>query len=159
MLETQRPSAMYRPPRTITVHKPAEMRGMRGLLAICMVGGLVGVSMLPNMAGTHTGRFAALGAPPACTRQALRAGLTRGSNRVRGSLSRPYRVNGAIFRPWGCAGRFAWAGVDVSFQGNVNTVTVLFIARNGRWQTASRPKYCLSHAVPQKIYAPACESN
>jgi hypothetical protein len=91
----------------------------------------------------------ATGSHPPCTKRALMRGLGRGSA----------RVTGTVLGPWGCAARFAYAAVNVDIQGNLNTETVLFIASHGRWQTANRARYCLAHAVPRSIYAPACQTN
>jgi hypothetical protein len=91
----------------------------------------------------------ARGSHPPCTKRALMSGLGRGSA----------RVTGTVIGPWGCAGRFAYAAVNVDIQGNLNTETVLFIASHGRWRTANRARYCLAHAVPRSIYAPACQTS
>jgi len=81
---------------------------------------------------------------PACTRRALTKGLRSGG--LRGY------IDGETF---GCAGRFAYAGVIV----DRNEVTVLFRATGRHWQPASRARYCENGAVPKQIYQPACESN
>lgn len=82
--------------------------------------------------------------PPPCTRRALTAGLRR-------SGLRGY-IDGDTF---GCAGRFAYAGVIV----DRNEVTVLFRAAGRGWRAASRARYCENGSVPRQIYQPACESN
>jgi hypothetical protein len=83
-------------------------------------------------------------ARPACTRRTLTKGLRRGS--LRG------HIDGHTF---GCAGRFAYAGVIV----DDNEVTVLFRARGRRWHPVDRVRCCEDGSVPKAIYRPACESN
>jgi hypothetical protein len=86
-----------------------------------------------------------LAAPrPACTRRALTEGLRQGG--LRGY------IDGDTF---GCAGRFAYAGVIV----DGNEVTVLFRAVGRRWHPASRARFCGDGSVPKQIYQPACETN
>jgi hypothetical protein len=80
----------------------------------------------------------------ACTRRALTKGLRRGG--LRGY------IDGHTF---GCAGRFAYAGVIV----DGNEVTVLFRARGRGWHPADRSRYCVNGSVPKAIYRPACETN
>jgi hypothetical protein len=83
-------------------------------------------------------------AKPACTMRALESGL------------RASRMQGRVdANSWGCAGRFAYAGVTVH---NIE-ITVLFRAQGKSWKTASRQKYCNNHQVPARIYRPACETN
>ncbi len=92
--------------------------------------------------GTQSIKLAAL--RPACTRRALTKGLHRGG--LRGY------IDGDTF---GCAGRFAYAGVIV----DGNEVTVLFRAVGQRWHPASRAHFCEDGSVPKQIYQPACETN
>lgn len=85
------------------------------------------------------------GSKPPCTKQALSAGLKRGTA----------RVNGKIGKPFGCAGTWAYSSVQTSkFE-----FTALFRADGTRWATASRSKYCKVNIVPKKIFKPACLSN
>jgi hypothetical protein len=88
--------------------------------------------------------FDRAGRRPPCTRRALTTGLHR-------SGLRGY-IDGDTF---GCAGRFAYAGVIV----DRNEVTVLFRATGRHWRAASRAHYCADGSVPRQIYRPACESN
>jgi hypothetical protein len=37
--------------------------------------------------------------------------------------------------------------------------TVLYHNNNGRWRISNRTGPCRTHAVPKKIYQPACETN
>jgi len=87
---------------------------------------------------------AATNAKAPCTKRALEAGLRASS--LRG------HVQG---KTWGCAGRFAYAGVVV----DDNEVTVLFRVHGREWQVVSRAEYCNRRKVPARIYKPACESN
>jgi hypothetical protein len=77
----------------------------------------------------------------------LNAGVHRGAE--------PLPLTSQVFRPYGCAGRFAYGNFDV----DGNDVTVLFIARSDKWVTASRGKYCPGHVVPRRIWQPACNVN
>jgi hypothetical protein len=83
-----------------------------------------------------------------CTESALAAALRRSP--LRG------RIDG---NSWGCAGRFAYAGVIVAAGNSSDEITVLFRAGSGGWEVASRGKYCEDGSVPARIRRPACESN
>jgi hypothetical protein len=83
---------------------------------------------------------------PACTQTALQAGLSRG-----------YATQSAakVVRPFGCSGRWAFAAVTTPrFE-----ATAVFHDRDGRWITVRRGPACASHAIPQRLYRPACLSN
>lgn len=82
---------------------------------------------------------------PPCTQQALTAGLKRG----------PFKMPGAHIEGFRCAGRWAFA---VALDG-VDDVPALFRAHGTRWYSVDRVKPCNDHAVPKKIYAPACLSS
>jgi hypothetical protein len=55
--------------------------------------------------------------------------------------------------------RWAYSGGLVGHGRDEFEVTVLYHAVRGRWQTSDRGGPCRTHAVPKKIYKPACESN
>ncbi len=81
---------------------------------------------------------------PPCTKQALTAGLGRGSDK---------HPNGKIFKKtFGCAGSYAYAAVNLKFF----TYTQVFRASGTRWVTISRIKPCNKRLIPKKIYKPAC---
>jgi hypothetical protein len=89
------------------------------------------------------------GTNPPCTRQALTAGLHRSKLRGRRRLN-----------SWGCAGRFAYGGVEVFTKSGLGIeTTVLFRADARGWEVVSRGKYCENGAVPARIRQPACETN
>jgi hypothetical protein len=93
-------------------------------------------------------RVGAAAASAPCTEPALAAGLRRG------------KLSGSIDgKSWGCAGRFAFAGVIVKAGAVGDEITVLFRAEAQGWEVASRAKYCEDGAVPARIRQPACESN
>jgi hypothetical protein len=58
-------------------------------------------------------------------------------------------------KAWGCAGRFAYAGVTV----HEIEVTVLFRGQVKSWKVVSRQKYCAEHKVPARIFRQACETS
>jgi hypothetical protein len=136
---------------------------MRKGLCLNLLGTLAAVAFMSTGAlaagGTSSGAPARAGssflsrsggrAPSApCTKPALTAGLRRG--KLHGS------IDGHGF---GCAGRFAFAAVLVGSGNEAVEITVLFRADAGRWQVASRAKYCENGSVPAKIRRPACETN
>jgi hypothetical protein len=57
-----------------------------------------------------------------------------------------------------CAGNFAYAFADDDAQGNVNSVTLLFMASGTGWVSVDRGTYCQDGSVPQSIYFNACET-
>jgi hypothetical protein len=104
------------------------------LVAVALAGGTLGASLAP----------AAKSAKPPCTKRALEAGLRRS------------KMGGRVDpKAWGCAGRFAYAGVTV----HEIEATVLFLARGRNWKVASRLKYCKKYTVPARIYRQACETS
>jgi hypothetical protein len=102
--------------------------------AVVLAAGTLGVATAP----------AAKSAKPPCTKRALEAGLRR--SKMKGRVDP---------KAWGCAGRFAYAGVSLrDFE-----ATVLFRAQGKNWKVASRLKYCNRHTVPARIYRQACETS
>jgi hypothetical protein len=87
-----------------------------------------------------------VGPVPSCTRSALQAGLSRGYATV------DHATVGTIF---GCRRGWAFAEVNTTHF----TLTSVFHAHRGRWLTVRREPACTTHAVPRRIYRPACESN
>jgi hypothetical protein len=114
------------------------LRRMTGVVvvvaAVALAAGTVGAATAP----------AAKSAKPPCTKRALEAGLRR--SKMKGRVDP---------KAWGCAGRFAYAGVTFrEFE-----ATVLFRAQGRNWKVASRLKYCNQHKVPARIYRQACETS
>ena len=86
---------------------------------------------------------AAAGKYPPCTKAALSAAIT----------------TGRFARPFGCVRNWAYSAVLVGRGKAEYEATVLYHNDGGRWQTSSRIGPCRTHAVPKKIYRPACETN
>jgi hypothetical protein len=81
---------------------------------------------------------------PPCTKQALTAGLKRGTAKVPG---------GKIYdRTFGCAGSYAYAAVNTKFF----TLTAVFRASGSSWVTINRTKPCKKRVIPKRIYKRAC---
>ncbi|MDX6229849.1 MAG: hypothetical protein QOI76_3239 [Frankiales bacterium] len=59
---------------------------------------------------------------------------------------------------YGCAGKYAYAGVTVSSGGQKNEITEVFKAKKGHWVRASR-LLCDQGVIPPSIRVPACQSN
>jgi hypothetical protein len=112
--------------------------------ALKRLGTLVAALVLIGACGSAQRAVGA--AHPPCTRAALTSGLHRGFH--------PF-PKGELVRPWGCAGRFAYAAVIIEG----NEITQLFRAKNGVWLSASRARYCVDGEVPARIYDPACTTN
>ncbi len=87
---------------------------------------------------------------PPCTRAALSAAMKRGPAAVR---------HGRFLKPFACARNWAYSGGIVGTGQTAFEITVLYHNHNGRWQTSRRAGPCRTHAVPKKIYRPACQSN
>jgi hypothetical protein len=117
------------------------------VVAVCVVAGSSAPAgaASPRVAAANAGIASVKPAAP-CTKRALAAGLRR--SRLKGRID--------VF---GCAGRFAYAGVIVnSGSGETDEVTVLFRANDNAWKTATF-KYCQNGSVPARIRQQACESN
>jgi hypothetical protein len=99
-------------------------------------------------AATHA-RAAATTFPP-CTKAALAAGMRRGPAAV---------MNGKFLKPFGCVRNWAYSGVLVGTGQAAFEATVLYHNSQGRWQTSQRAGPCRTHAVPKRIFQPACETN
>jgi hypothetical protein len=83
---------------------------------------------------------------PPCTRQALTAGLKRGTQK---------HPHGKIAKgkgSFGCAGPYAYAAVDLK----LFTITQVYKAQGGRWATINRTKPCNKKRIPKRIYTAAC---
>jgi hypothetical protein len=98
------------------------------------------------VAGTVVSTAPAHGATakyPPCTKAALSAAIT----------------TGRFLGPFGCVRNWAYSFVLVGNGKAEFEATVLYHNNKGRWRTSSRVGPCRTHAVPKKIYQPACETN
>ena len=93
------------------------------------------------LASTHA-RAAAAKYPP-CTKAALSAAIT----------------SGRFVKPFGCVRNWAYSAAIVGEGNAAFEITVLYHNDRRRWQTSRRAGPCRVHAVPKKIYRPACETN
>jgi hypothetical protein len=100
------------------------------------------------LASTHAS--AAASKYPPCTKAALKAGMRRGPAAVK---------NGRFLKPFGCARNWAYSAGIVGKGQAAFEITVLYHNNKGRWQTSKRAGPCRKHAVPKKIYRPACQTN
>jgi hypothetical protein len=125
------------------------MLKLRASLLLLVASALIaGALAATATASPHTAGAAAK--YPPCTKAALKAGLRRGPVADH---------SGRLVKPFGCARNWAYSAVlngkgQDEFEG-----TALYHAVNGRWQTSERGGPCRTHAVPQRIYKPACETN
>jgi hypothetical protein len=117
-------------------------RVRRLTIVLVVVSGLVaGAVASTALASTHV-RGAAAKYPP-CTKAALSAAIT----------------TGRFLGPFGCVRNWAYSFVLVGKGKAEFEATVLYHNNKGRWRTSSRVGPCRTHAVPKKIYQPACETN
>jgi hypothetical protein len=121
-------------------------------ISLLIAGALVAVALAGTaLASTHARSAGAAAASyPPCTKAALKAGLRRGPVADR---------HGRFIKPFGCARNWAYSAVLVGRGQDEFEGTALYHAVNGRWQTSERGGPCRTHAVPKKIYQPACETN
>ena len=89
---------------------------------------------------------------PKCTKAALTAAL---KSSARSAGIPEIRFQG----PFGCVRNWAYSFDIVGTGPNRYEATALYHNNNGRWKVSSRRGPCLKHAVPKKIYQPACETN
>jgi hypothetical protein len=89
---------------------------------------------------------------PKCTRVALTAALKRSA---RSAGIPKIRFQG----PFGCVRNWAYSFDIVGTGRNRYEATALYHNNNGQWKLSNRRGPCLKHAVPKKIYQPACETN
>ncbi len=101
----------------------------------------------PALAANHA--HAASKYPP-CTKQALKPALKRGPAK---------EPNGRFIGTFGCVRNWAYSGAVIGTGRGAFDATILYHNNNGRWQTSRRAGPCRTHAVPKKIYRPACETN
>jgi hypothetical protein len=114
------------------------------LAAALAIAALAGTALAAPGATTAASQY------PPCTTAALKAG----------SLHGPASAGHARFtKPFGCVRRWAYSGGLLGRGQDEVEVTILYHAVDGRWQTSARQGPCRTHAVPKKIYQPACQSN
>jgi hypothetical protein len=120
-------------------------------IVLVVVSALVaGVVASTAVASTHAHSHAAAAKYPPCTKAALSAGIRRGPAAI---------TNGHFLKPFGCARNWAYSGALVGKGKAAFEATVLYHNNKGRWQTSKRAGPCRTHAVPKKIYRPACQTN
>ena len=119
----------------------------RSLTIVLVVVSALVAGATSALASTHA-RAAKAKYPP-CTKAALKAGIHRG----------PATFPARFTKPFGCARRWAYSGGLAGHGRSEVEVTILYHAVHGRWQTSRRLGPCRAHAVPKKIYRPACETN
>jgi hypothetical protein len=121
----------------------------RQTIVLIVVSALVAGAVASTALASPHARGAAAKYPP-CTKTALSAAMKRGPAAVR---------HGRFLKPFGCVRNWAYSGGIVGTGQTAFEITVLYHNNNGRWQTSKRAGPCRTHAVPKKIYRPACESN
>ena len=120
------------------------MRKTPGTL-IVLAAALLAVAAFAASAGAST----SMSKYPPCTKRALTAGLKRGAARQK---------NAKIVGSWGCASGWAYSDVLIGGKNGFEAIAV-FKAKNGVWVTVDRAKPCRTHAIPKKIYRPACTTS
>jgi hypothetical protein len=126
------------------------MFNLRRLTVVLVVVSALVAGVVASTAFASTHARAAAAKHPPCTRSALAAGMRRGPAAV---------SNGRFLKPFGCARNWAYSGVLIGKGQAAFEATVLYHNNQGRWQTSRRPGPCRAHAVPKKIFRPACETN
>ena len=117
------------------------IRGSLILLAAALL--VVGAFAASAVAATSKSKY------PPCTKQALSAGLKRGSAQPK---------NAKFEGSFGCAGGWAYSGIVVGGRYGFDAIAV-YKAKNGVWVTVNRAKPCRTHAIPKKIYRGACTTS
>jgi len=120
------------------------MKTTRGSL-IPLASALLVVAAFASAAGASTNKSKY----PPCTKQALSAGLKRGSAQPK---------NAKFEGSFGCAGGWAYSGIVVGGKQGFDAIAV-YRAKNGVWVTVDRAKPCRTHAIPKKIYRGACTTS
>src|ERR1700759_3669959 len=119
-------------------------------IALMLASALAAVALAGSALAPTPARRAAVAKYPPCTKAALKAGLRRGPAANR---------HARLIKPFGCARNWAYSAVLDGTGQNEFEGTALYHAENGRWQSSERGGPCRTHAVPKKIYRPACETN
>src|SRR6201994_975799 len=119
------------------------MKSIRGTL-LRLAGALAAAAEFSASAGAaaHKTKY------PPCTKRALAAGLKRGGAK---------QPQGRITGGFGCAKGWAYSNIAVGHGAGGFDAIALFKAKNGKWNTASRAKYCPhKSSLPRKVYNGAC---
>jgi hypothetical protein len=101
----------------------------------------------------------ALAAPGATTAASQYAPCTKVALKAGSSLGPAAAGHARFTKPFGCVRRWAYSAGLVGHGQDEIEVTILYHAVGSRWQTSNREGPCRAHAVPRKIYQPACQSN
>ncbi len=119
------------------------MKTIQGSL-IALAAALGAVAVLAASAGASAAtRY------PRCTKQALSAGLKRGTAQPK---------NAKFQGSFGCAGGWAYSGIIVGGKHGFDAIAV-YKAQRGVWVTVDRAKPCRTHEIPKKIYRGACTTS
>jgi hypothetical protein len=124
------------------------MKSNRGSLIITLVAALVAVAVAAFAASA--GAATSMSKNPPCTKAALSAGLKRGPAAEK---------KGKVLGSFGCASGWAYSEIVVGKGKNAFDAVAVYKAKNGAWATVNRAKPCRTHAVPKKIYKPACTTS
>jgi hypothetical protein len=122
------------------------MKSIRGSLIIT----LVAASMVAAAFTASAGAAGSMSNNPPCTKAALSAGLKRGPAAEK---------NAKVLGSFGCSGGWAYSEIVVGNKKNGFDAVAVYKAKNGVWATVNRAKPCKTHAVPKKIYKPACTTS
>ena len=122
------------------------MKSIRGSLIITLLAALMVAAAFAATAGAA----GSMSKHPPCTKQALSAGLKRGPAAEK---------NAKVLGSFGCAGAWAYSVILVGNKKNGFEAVAVYKAKNGVWATVDRAKPCQTHAVPKKIYKPACTTS
>jgi hypothetical protein len=122
------------------------MKSNRGSLIITLVAALVVAAAFAASAGAA----GSMSKYPPCTKAALSAGLKRGPAAEK---------NAKVLGSFGCASGWAYSVIVVGNKKNGFEAVAVYKAKNGVWATVNRAKPCQNHAVPKKIYKPACTTS
>jgi hypothetical protein len=126
------------------------MFNLRRLTIVLVVVSALVAGAVASTAVASTHAHAAAAKYPPCTKAALSSGMRRGPAAI---------TNGRFQKPFGCARNWAYSGTIVGKGKAAFEATVLYHNNKGRWQTSKRAGPCRAHAVPKKIFKPACETN
>ena len=119
------------------------MKTIRGSILVAAALLVVGVFAASAGASTSKSKY------PPCTRQALSAGLKRGTAQPK---------NAKFEGSFGCAGGWAYSGIVVGGNHGFDAIAV-YKAKHGVWVTVDRATPCRTHAIPKKIYRGACTTS
>jgi hypothetical protein len=122
------------------------MKTIRGSLLL-LAAALLAVAALSASAGAAASKSKY----PPCTKQALGAGLKRGSAK---------EPQGRVMPRFACVRGWAYSDIAVGRGKNGFDAIALFKAKNGQWSTVNRAGPCTKKgALPKKIFNGACTAD